>query len=105
MWTSTPIGAAALIAAASGCARTHMTPKFGVANREAFLAQRARAPDAPAPRPNMALDPQETSVVSEGYLRGLAGKTSKGEPEPMLYVAPQQAGGAPQRLAPSVPRD
>jgi hypothetical protein len=105
MRASIRIAAVAMIAAAGGCARTHITPAFGTANREAFLAQRVRPPDAPAPRPNMALDPQETNVLSESYLRGLAGKTSKGEPEPMLYVAPQQNGAAPQRLAPSVPRE
>ena len=91
--------------AASGCARRHLTPEFGTANREAFLAQRVRAPDEPAPKPNMSLDSQETSVLSESYLRGLAGKTSRAEPEPMLYVAPQQPGAAAQRLAPSVPHD
>ncbi len=105
MRTSISIVMLAAVVAASGCARRHLTPEFGTANREAFQAQRVRAPDAPAPKPNMALDSQETSVISESYLRGLAGKTSKGEPEPVLYVAPQQPGAAAQRLAPSVPHD
>jgi hypothetical protein len=98
--------AVAVIAAASGCARTHLTPAFGTANREAFEAQRVRAADEPVPKPNMALDSQETSVVSESYLKSLAGgKTARTEPEPMLYVAPSQQGAPPQRLAPSVPRE
>jgi hypothetical protein len=105
MRTSIRIAAVALLASAAGCARTHLTPAFGTANREAFQAQRVRPPDAPAPKPNMALDPQETGVISESYVRGLAGKTSRSEPEPMLYVAPQQNGAGAQRLAPSVPHE
>ena len=96
--------ALAVLVAASACARKHITPAFGTANREAFQAQRVRSPEQPAPRANMALDTQETGVISESYLRGLAGKSGKAEPEPVLYVAPQPAG-APQRLAPSVPRE
>jgi hypothetical protein len=105
MRTSIVLVTVGVVVTASGCARKHLTPQFGTANREAFLAQRARAPDQPAPRPNMALDPQETSVISESYLRGLSGKAARGEPEPMLYVAPQPSGGSAQRLAPSVPRE
>jgi hypothetical protein len=93
------------VVAASGCARKHLTPQFGTANREAFLAQRVRAPDQAAPRPNMALDSQETGVVVESYLHSLSGKAASGEPEPVLYVAPQQPGAPAQRLAPSVPRE
>jgi hypothetical protein len=105
MSTSIHVAAVVALVAATGCARTHLTTAFGTANREAFLAQRVRPPDAPPPKPNMALDSQETSVISESYVRGLAGKTAKGEPEPVLYVAPQQAGAPAQRLAPSVPRE
>jgi hypothetical protein len=96
----------AVLLAGSACARKHITPAFGTANREAFLAQRVRPPDEPAPKPNMALDTQETGVISEGYLRSLAGKSGKAEqPESVLYVAPQQGSAAPQRLAPSVPKE
>lgn len=92
------------ILATSACARAHLSPTFGVANREAFEAQRVRGPDQPAPRPNMALDAQETSVISESYVESLAGKSGKAQPEPVLYVTKPQ-GGAPQRLPPSVPRE
>lgn len=100
-----PVFAVALVAlAASACARAHLDPSFGVASRDAFLAQRARAPDEPAPRPKMALDAQETSVIAGSYVQSLAGKSGKAEPEPVLFVTKPQ-GGAPQQLPPSVPRE
>jgi hypothetical protein len=105
MRTTIRIVAVVTLVAATACARKHITPEFGIANREAFQAQRVRPPDERAPRPNMALDSQETSVISESYVRSLASKTVKAEPEPVLYVAPSQPGAAPQRLAPSVPHD
>lgn len=94
----------AAVLALSACGRAHLNQGFGTANREAFEAQRVRAPDQAAPAPNMALDAQETSVISGTYVQGLAGKTGKAEAQPVLYVNPSQ-GGAPQRLAPSVPRE
>ena len=102
----TSIGLAVVAAlAATACGRAHLTPGFGTANHAAFEAQRVRAPDAPRPKPNMALDAQETSVISKGYVRSLGGKSGSAEAPPVLYVAPQQPGGAPQRLAPSVPKE
>jgi hypothetical protein len=95
----------AAVLVASACGRAHVNQGFGNANHEAFQAQRVRAPDEPAPKPNMALDAQETSVISGSYVRGLAGKTGRSEPQPVLYVNPTQNGGTPQRLAPSVPRE
>lgn len=90
---------------ASACGREHLSPAFGRAEQEAFRAQHVRPPDRPAPPPNMALDTQESGAIAHGYVRSLAGKTGKGDPEPVLYIAPQQGGAAPQRLAPSVPKD
>jgi hypothetical protein len=100
-----PLVVVATALVASACARAHLTPTFGTANHEAFAAQRVRAPDDPAPKPNMSLDAQETGVISESYLRGLAGKSGRGDAQPVLYVNPQQTVAAPQRLAPSVPRE
>jgi hypothetical protein len=91
--------------AAGACGRAHLTPSFGTANREAFQAQRVRAPDEPAPQPNMALDAQETSVISGSYVRSLAGKSGNAEPQPVLYVTQPPQGNGAQRLAPSVPRE
>jgi hypothetical protein len=105
MRTSIRMAAVAVLLGAAGCARTHMTSAFGTANHEAFLAQRVRPPDAPAPQPNMALDTQESGVISESYLRSLSGKNERTEREPVLYVAPQQPGAPAQRLAPSVPHE
>jgi hypothetical protein len=99
-----PIVVVAAALAASACGRAHLTPSFGTANHEAFQAQRVRAPDEPAPKPNMALDAQETSVISGSYVRGLAGKSGNAEPQPVLYVTQPQGNGG-QRLAPSVPRE
>jgi hypothetical protein len=104
--TRTSVGLVAAAAlAASACGQAHLTPSFGVANRAAFEAQRVRAADEPAPKPNMALDAQETSVIAEGYVHSLAPKAGQAEPHPMLYVAPQQNGAPPQPIAPSVPRE
>lgn len=105
MRTSIGLVAAAALAA-TACGRAHLTPGFGTANRTAFEAQRVRGPEETAAKPNMALDAQETSVVSQSYVRSLAGKSGKAEAQPVLYVAPQQSGGgSAQRLAPSVPQD
>jgi hypothetical protein len=91
----------------TACARQHITPTFGRANHEVFSAQVARPENRRAPPPSMALDAQEAEVIGEAYLRGLAGKQGKAEPQPVLVVDPQgqvQAGAA-QRLAPSVPKE
>ena len=50
----------------------------------------------------MTLDPQEADVISQAYLRSLAGKGRAETADPVLYVAPPPRT-APQRLAPSVP--
>ncbi len=90
------------LAVVGGCGRAHLAPSHGEAFRKAFTPQLVGGP--PAVRPvTMTLDPQEADVIAQAYLRGLAGKTRVETSEPVIYVAPQQHGGAPQRLAPSVP--
>jgi hypothetical protein len=87
-----------------GCAREHLSPAFGRANREAYAMQQVSAAEA-RPPPSMTLDTQEASVISESYVRSLSGKGSTSEPGPVLFVAPQRPGqGQPQQLAPSVPK-
>jgi hypothetical protein len=92
--------AAALLGA--GCAREHLSPAFGRANREAFAAQPVN-PAKAAKAPSQALDTQEAEVIARSYVRGLSGKT-KAEPEPVLYVSPQKPG-AQAALPPSVPKN
>jgi hypothetical protein len=93
------LAAATLVAA--GCAQTHIAPGFGRANAAAIAAQRP-SPAKPPPPPTMRLDTQEAEVIAQGYVKSLSGK-SRTEPDPVLFVAPQQQGAA--RLAPSVPRN
>jgi hypothetical protein len=88
--------------AAGGCSREYLSPAFGRANRDA-LAMQAVAPAKPPPPPSMKLDTQEAAVISGAYVHSLSGKTSQREPEPLLFVSPQQQGSSPQ-LAPSVPK-
>ena len=88
--------------ALAGCAREHLTPAYGAATRTAFAMQQA-TPAKPPP-PNMALDTQEANVISNSYVRGLAGKTATAEPEPVLYLSPQRQG-MPAPLTPSVPKE
>ncbi len=90
---------------ASACGQKHLSSGFGIANREAFSVQVARPEGSPAPPPKMALDTQEAGVIAAAHVRSLAGKTAKAEPQPVLYVAPQQGGGMPHGLAPSVPKE
>jgi hypothetical protein len=88
---------------AAGCSRAHISPGFGLANKEAFAMQE---PPLAKPRAaaNMTLDTQEADVISASYLRSLAGKAKTAEPDPVLFVAPPQRQAAPA-LAPSVPKD
>lgn len=100
-WSRLTVAVIPLLLAA--CARPHLVPGFGQSHRENFPAQAVSA--KPAAPPNMKLDSQESEVIATSYVRGLSGK-AKAEPEPVLYVAPQKAGGAaPVRLAPSVPKE
>jgi hypothetical protein len=88
--------------ASGGCSREHISPAFGRANREA-LAMQAVAPAKPPPPPSMKLDTQEAAVIAGAYVHSLSGKTTQREPEPLLFVSPQQQGMG-QPLAPSVPK-
>lgn len=90
--------------AAAGCGRAHISPAFGKANQEAISMQQPPLPTA-APSPNMSLDTQEADVISNTYLKGLAGKSKVEDPEPVLYVAPAQRQQRPPPLPPSVPKD
>jgi hypothetical protein len=96
--------ALALLFALAACAREHITPAFGRANREVLEAQAARPERKWTPPPNMALDAQEAQVIGGSYLHSLAGKQARAEAPPMLIVDPQPQNGS-QRLAPSVPKE
>jgi hypothetical protein len=89
---------------AGACGREHLSAAFGRANREAFGAQVVRPRELPTPPPSMGLDTQEAGVIGSSYVQSLAGKSAKAEPQPVLYVAPEQPGAGSQRLAPSVPK-
>ena len=87
-----------------GCGRAHVSPAFGLANREAYAMQQAGGAKGQAP--SMALDTQEAAAISGSYLKALAGKSATAEPAPVLLVAPQRPGQGQQQqpLAPSVPK-
>jgi hypothetical protein len=88
-----------------GCGQAHLSDGFGKANQQALAMQKAPLATRPVPT-NMSLDTQEAGVITDVYLRSLAGKTRvSGEPDPVLYVAPPPRQGAQQPLAPSVPRN
>lgn len=105
MRTTTWSVALVLVALSAGCGREHLSPAFGRANREAFRSQAARPPDRVPPPPSTRLDAQEAEVIGGAYVRSLGGKQDRVEPRPVLMIEPQQNGGGPQRLAPSVPKD
>lgn len=93
-----------LVLTLAGCASGHATPGFGQARREAFAMQRA-APSRPRPPANGVLDTQEAQVISQGYVRSLAGKgTESSTPAPILLISPDRQGQQQGPLPPSVPR-
>jgi hypothetical protein len=101
----TRAGLAVLALVLAGCAGPdHMSPSYGRAEREA-LGSQAAYPAKPVAPPNMALDPQEASVVAESYVRSLSGKTAQAEPEPILIVDPQRQAGQRPLPPPSVPKN
>lgn len=94
------LAAAALLAA--GCAQQqHLTRGFGSSYDAAFAAQRA-ARAAPA-QAVTGLDPQEASVIADGYRGSLAPAGTAVQPEPMILLAPNQRDGV-AKPAPSVPK-
>ncbi|HSM91634.1 MAG TPA: hypothetical protein VLT47_02040 [Anaeromyxobacteraceae bacterium] len=88
----------------SGCTQEHLSSGFGRAQRAAFQAQAVRPAEKARP-PTMALDTQEADVVARSYVRSLAGREDRSEPEPILLVAPQRQGQPAAKPAPSVPRE
>jgi hypothetical protein len=98
------LAAALVVAASAGCGRAHLNPSQGAANSSAFAAQQVN-PSRQRGEPATALDAQEADVISQSYLRSLAGKSKVEKAEPVLYVAPPQRGLAATPLAPSVPKN
>ena len=90
---------------ASGCGIEHRSPAYGRSYREAMEMQ-AKPPPSPPREPNMTLDTQEAEVISQVYVKSLAGKSkADAEPEPVLYVAPPQRQVGTTALPPSVPKN
>ncbi len=98
--------ALAALAALGGCDRTHMSPHFGEANRDAFAAQ-VIDPDAGNDRkPNPPLDPEEAAAISKGYVKSLSppGAVDTTPRSPILVVPAGPPGGAAPPPVPEPPR-
>ncbi|HEX9290748.1 MAG TPA: hypothetical protein VF904_14590 [Anaeromyxobacteraceae bacterium] len=90
--------------AIASCGRAHLEPGYG----HSYQAQFALQVEKPAHPRKVApgLDAQEASIIASTYRKGLAPKeTQDVKEQPILVVAPQQAGMAAQALAPSVPKE
>lgn len=100
-WIAVGIAAVALVA----CDRTHMSPHFGVANREAFRVQVTDPKAGAVAKPDQPLDPEEAAIIAKTYQRSLAPANAPPDPTArggMLVVPPTDGSGMPQ--APGGPR-
>ncbi|WP_394841967.1 hypothetical protein LZC95_33440 [Pendulispora brunnea] len=93
---------AALALALGGCDRTHMSPHFGEANREAFQAQVIDLDAGNQVKPNPPLDPEEAATIARSLSKSLAPPSAAGagNRDPVLVVTPPQATGTPAQEPP-----
>jgi hypothetical protein len=85
---------ALFVLALGACDRTHMSPNFGVPNRDAFAAQVIRPDAGNEVKPDQPLDPEEAATIARTYKRSLAPatQTDPGVNRNMLLVVPPQQG-------------
>lgn len=95
----------ACVLLAPACDRTHLSPQFGVANRQAFKTQVTDPRAGSVVKPDQPLDPEEAAIIAKTYLKSLAPPESAADQTPtggLLVVPPGAAGAAPP--TPTVPR-
>ncbi len=91
----------ALAAVLAACgARARITETHAMSYRAALQAQTANP--ASKAKPPKGLDAQESTVIAESYLKGLAPKGEEAKQEPIIVLTPPRQGGS-QALMPSVP--
>jgi hypothetical protein len=90
--------------ALGGCDRTHMSPHFGVADREAFHAQVIHPDAGNVAKPDQPLDPEEAAVISHTYLKSLVPPNATSDQSQsqsrILVVPPPQPGVSAMPPAP-----
>ncbi|WP_394831296.1 hypothetical protein LVJ94_32780 [Pendulispora rubella] len=94
----------AIALGSGGCDRTHMSPHFGEANREAFRAQVIDLDAGNRERPNPPLDPEEAATIARSLSKSLAPAAMGTAPrDSVLVVSPPAAGtgAAPPAQEPS----
>jgi hypothetical protein len=87
----------ALVAIAlGGCDRTHLSPHFGEANRNAFRAQVIHPAAGNEAKSEQPLDPDEAARVAKTYLRSLtpANMQDQGGSRSQILVVPATPPGA-----------
>jgi hypothetical protein len=96
--------ALALAALGCGCARAHLTEKYGESYAAVFSEQAPPRPKTVGPVSG--LDSQEAAIISGSYRKSIAPKDTQVKDQPVLIVAPptQQGGYGMTTLAPSVPK-
>ena len=99
------LGLAALVPAAGGCSRAHLTATHGRAYHEIFAAQDAN-PARKGSKSIAGLDSQEAAIVAGNYRRALSPKSDGAQGSNQLLMVNPNRGGVndSSQLAPSTPQ-
>ncbi len=82
------------------CNRTHLSPYFGHATREAFASQVIDAGPSLAKRPDPGLDPEEAAIIAESYRNSLSPPKSQAARAPVVFVTDEPASSGPRGVVP-----
>lgn len=95
----------AFVLLAAACERTHLSPHFGEATRQALKTQVIDKNAGAVAKPDQPLDPEESAIISRTYLRSLAPANAPQETTARggLLVAPPASAGL-ALPTPTVPR-
>jgi len=80
----------ALAGAAGGCDRTHLSPCFGQATRQALRTQVINPAAGQRRALEQGLDPEEAAIVARNYRQSLSSTKEEG-PRPPLVILPTTA--------------
>ena len=87
------------------CNRTHLSPYFGHATREAFASQVIDAGASLAKRPDPGLDPEEAAIIAEAYRGSLSPPKAQAPRAPVVFITDEPGKAAPHGVAPQPKRD